>query len=169
MAKEFKYEPQFPKVEGRTLSEALTQFVEVVKAQMRAFYKGSYKDNVNGQAYEPNVKCHYGPKYTKITVDGGHYASMDADGNLYKGGGYGRPAKHPRANVLVYDYLDACGPYGMKYLTGGGNYKFYRNGADKSPMDMARDALIEGRTQEACQIMYDLALEGRTKGKAAEI
>lgn len=156
----FAYKPVYDIVEGRTVREATEQFFAVVCAQLDAHYK------VARGTHKPQVT--YGSKYNRVGFNGspytgpGHYCSIDTEGNIYKAGGYGRPAKHPRANVLRYDYLDACGPYGMKYLTGGGNYKFYKNGVDKSPMEMARDALVEGRTEDACNIMYELASEGRT-------
>lgn len=127
----------------------LSQLIRVLNVEFEAYYSKRFK-NLD----IPVVKIDLGTRYIKLKHQDGIYCFIDAtNGDILKAATWRAPAKHARGNIYKVDWLESFGPYGTKYLRGGGNFTFSQN--DKRILDIAKDALIEWRTDDACKILTD--------------
>lgn len=120
--------------------QALARWLAGLTAATRDYYAATFPNLV-----PPTYEVERGPRYARVVRlerHGGRSAYCFVDrttGDLLKPRGWKGPAKGARGSIFAADYLAGCGPYGVAYLRGGGNYAFVGRVTSPSPLPTVGD------------------------------
>lgn len=105
------------------IDAAVARFIGALTARMEAF-RVSRGCALWPTAHRPAVSPG-GRKFLRVTANGSAYCFIDvATGTILKPGTWKQPEpkRIPRGSVYNLDPLEGCGPYGVAYADGSGNY-----------------------------------------------
>lgn len=112
-------------------NEALGRFVRMLAAAMDAYRARNHPASL-GTCDGVSLTVESGKRNIRIVTDHGRgsrsvYCFIEQEtGKIMKAAGWKspEPKRYERGNIFRTNPLEGCGPYGVEYRTGGGNYDF---------------------------------------------